>query len=755
MKLRLLVTVLTIGALALTSSHTLYGETGPAMEKTAASAPAGAPAAPAVTAGSVRAAQNRQLALDFNPQTAEIAVTDVTSGIVWRSNPEDRANDAVARGVKKMDLNAQLLVDYIDPLIKPNQLNSFIGSVQDKSFTWKQIQDGIEVIYDFKKAGFTIPLRYTLHDDALVASVDSGRIEQRDKYRIVNLSLLPFFGAGSVRDNGYLFVPDGSGALINFNNNKALYKSYNERVYGGDHALATPEQTNAKEDVRLPVFGLKNEDSAFLAVIHQGAYQAGITAEVSGKNNQYNSVFSYLNMTEFETNVLMEGSPNEKQVVRASASDAGHQPFELRYYFLSGAKANYSGMAERYRKYLVEDQGVKAISESAVKGIAPKTEQIPLLVDFLGGIKKRTTFLGIPYETVEPLTSFKDVSSAATQLQNNGINNLQIRYEGWLNGGMKDKIPVNVDAESKLGGNQGFKSLQNDLEQKGVAFYPAIDPVLYYKGGNGFYKFFDVSKSITRAPALLYKYSISTGVKNTLVQPWYLLKPESVKEGLERFSASAAKNGVKRIAMQTIGSTLYSDFRRDLLSKNGTGKLWEEGLKAASSQIKGIAFDHADAYTFPFAESISDVPLSASGFDSEDGSIPFYSMVVSGLIPAFSEPLNLSGNPEQYVLKLIETGTYPAYRFIGEDGSKLKGTDYDNLFSADFNQWKDDVYKQYQLINKALEPVRGQAIIHHEQIAKGVYRTTFANGKSILTNYTDKAVAIGQDRIESSGYLLQ
>ncbi|MNR11607.1 hypothetical protein D3C85_1279140 [compost metagenome] len=228
-----------------------------------------------------------------------------------------------------------------------------------------------------------------------------------------------------------------------------------------------------------------------------------------------------------------------------------------------------------------------------------------------------------------------------------------------------------------------------------------------------------------------------------------------MKEALERFSASAAHNGVKRIALHSIGSTLYSDFKRDMLAKNSTGQLWKEGLQAASSQIGGMMFDHADAYVFPFAESITDVPLYASNFDSEEREIPFYSMAVSGLIPAFSEPINLSSDPEQYVLKLIETGTYPAYRLICEDGSKLKGTDEDDLFSAEFHQWQDDMSRQFEQINKALMPVRGQVISHHERIAHGIYRTTYGNGKSVLINYTDKAVTLGQDHVEAKGYLLQ
>ncbi|WP_372662209.1 DUF5696 domain-containing protein [Cohnella sp.] len=743
MKVRWVFTILTVTAVVIASLGIVHTDT---MKAQKAEAPqASGTAGYELNGQLVLAGKTEQLTLGFNPQTAEIIVTDLSSGVLWSSNPMDRANDTIAKGIKKQDLNAQLLLDYVDPLNKPFQLNNFLGSIQEKAFTWKQIDNGVEVTFEFPKAGFTIPVLYSLKDDVFSATIATDRIEQKDKYRLVNINLLPFFGAGSILDEGYLFVPDGSGALIRFNNNKSIYKSYDERVYGGDQAIDRPELNGLKEDIRLPVFGLKRNDHAVLAVIHQGAYQAGIKAEVSRKNNQYNSVSSYLNMTEFETNILMAGSPSEKLVVRASQSLAGNRPFEIRYYFLNEGKADYAGMAERYRTYLTEDQGVVPFNwKSSV--------QAPLMLEFLGGIKKRDTFLGIPYRTVEALTTLGDLGMVADRLNDNGIKNLSIRYEGWMSGGMKDQVTVSPNAERKLGGDKAFRSLVQEMEQKGIAFYPVVDPVSFYKNGNGFNKFFDAAKNISRAPTLKYEFLASSGTKNKEVKPWYLLKPESVKEAVDRFSESAEDTGLKRAALQSIGSLVYSDFRRQTLTKNETGQIWEDSLKLAATRIEGLSFDHANAYTFPSAESLTSVPLFSSRFDIEDEQIPFYSIAVSGLLPAFGEPINLAGNNRTYLLKLLETGTFPTYKFIASNSSLLIGTEFDSLYSGDFNLWFEDMTAQYKEINQAILPVLGLPITEHEKISDGVYRTTFSSGKSIVVNYSEKAVTVDDEQIESNGY---
>ncbi|WP_309119836.1 DUF5696 domain-containing protein [Paenibacillus sp.] len=711
-----------------------------------------AQAVPPVT--SARAAETSRLTLDFDPRTAEVVVTDVSSGAVWSSNPIDRETDGIAKGVKKQDLHAQLLLDYIDPLGKPFQLNSYIGSVQEGAFTWKQIDGGVEVLYEFPKAGFAIPVSYRVEGDAFVATIDAARIEQRDKYRLVNIYLVPFFGAGGLTDEGYLFVPDGSGALIRFNNDTSIYRSYNERVYGGDQAIASAERSRLTEAVRLPVFGMKRNDEAFLAVIHQGAYQAGILAESSRKSNQYNTVSSYLNLTEFQTDVLMAGSLNEKSVVRPSAAETGNVPFEVRFYFLNGDDADYAGMASRYRRYLEEEQGVKpratAVGGDGETGNAAGAA--PLLVELVGGVKKRETFLGIPYRTVDALTSYQEAEDIVDRLRGAGLTSLAVRYEGWMAGGLRDEVPTALRAESKLGGARGFKALVEAMHDKGIAFYPVVDPVQLYENGNGFHKFFDAAKNISRAPALQHAYRVSNGTKDPSVKPWYLMKPESVREAVDRFSGAAEDGGLRRAALQSIDSMVYSDFRRDMLAKNETGRIWEASLAEAAAKLEGLSFDDANAYAFPYAESVANVPLQASGFDVEDESIPFYSMAISGLIPAYGEPINLKADPRRYLLKLIETGTMPTYRFIAKDGSRLIGTDVDDLYSGDFDLWFEDVAAQAKALSEALAPALGQPIVEHERLREGVYRTTFANGVTTVVNDSGEEVSVDGERIDPYGY---
>lgn len=705
----------------------------------------------AQSGGAVRAADTGRLTLDYNPASAEIIVTDKASGAVWSSNPAGRDSDKLAKGAKKMDLSAQLLLDYVDDQNKPFQLNSYTGSVKEAQPVWTKVQDGIEVTYEFPKAGFTVPVRYTLSGGALSAAIVTEGIKQANKFKLVNISLLPFFGAASSANKGYLFVPDGSGALINFNNGKSSYKSYNERVYGGDQSLDLPIKTDQKETVRLPVFGMKKDDAAFIAVIHKGAYQAGIAAEVSGKNNSYNSIYSYLNLIEFETNLLLEGTLNEKQVTRSSQSMTGGVNYEVRYYFLNGEDADYAGMAGKYRSYLQDELGVKpAAADTGAGG-----KKLPLLVDFVGGVKKKDTFLGVPYNTVEVLTSFKDAGKAADRLLDDGIANLSVRFEGWTKGGAKDEIPVSLKAEGKLGGNKGFKSLVKELESKGVAFYPSVDPVKLYEGGNGFSKFWDAAKGISRAPALKYDYRLSDQTKNKDLKRWYLLKPDSVNEAIGRFTAAAAKGGLKHASLQTVGSIIYSDFRKDSQPKNVTGMAWESGLAEGHSNLGGLMFEQPNAYTFPYAQSLSDVPLFSSGFDTEDEAVPFYSIALSGLLPTYSEPINLSSMPQRYLLKLIETGTYPAYKLIARDSELLINTEFDSLYSADFNQLYEDITEQYDRLNEALGDVAGMSITNHEKLQEGVYRTTFENGKTAVVNYNDEMAAVGAESIPALGYLIR
>lgn len=698
--------------------------------------------------GAVKVAENSYLSLTFKKDTGEVIVFDKRKNTTWYSNPEDLAQDKVAKGINKMNLQSQLLVNYIDKMGNPYFVNNFTGSIRDKAFKWQLKDNGIEIEFNFKSTGFTIPVRYSLGNDYLNAEILCDKIKQNEKYSIVNVSLLPYFGAGSINDEGYLVVPDGSGAKINFNNGKSIYPEYDEQVFGRDKALNTVYKNEVKEDIKLPVFGLKKNNKAFLGVISKGEYQGGITAGVSRKKTQYNNIYSSVNFIETETNVVMEDSANAKEV-RMSSQEFNNLPsYQVRYYFLYDNEANYVGMAEKYRQYLIDEKGLKEQDNNLNK-------DIPLNLELTGAIKKRSTLLGIPYNTVEVLTSYMDIQDIATKFIGSNVKNISIQYNGWAENGMKDAIPSKVSYDSRLGGKSGFNVMKDYLEQNGIGFYPSADFINYYKWGNGFNKFFDTVKSVSRAPALQYEYRLSTGEKNRDIAPWYLLKPGSVLDGINSFVNSAGQNRLNSVALNSIGDMVYSDFKRNSFSRTETGKVWEEALGVARSKMNCLMVENGNSYTFPYADLIVNVPLYSSQFDIEDEDIPFYQIVLRGYVPYFSKPINMQGDTVDYLLKLVETGTYPNYSLIGRNGELLVNTDFDYLYSPDFSLWFESIVKTYSKLNADLKKIAGQKITAHDKIDEGVYKTTFLNNVAVIVNYNDSEAYVMEAKIPAKGYIIK
>ena len=60
-------------------------------------------------------------------------------------------------------------------------------------------------------------LEYTLSEDGLVVSLPANGIRfDETLYKLQNITLLPYMGAGTYTNDGYTFIPDGSGALMDY-----------------------------------------------------------------------------------------------------------------------------------------------------------------------------------------------------------------------------------------------------------------------------------------------------------------------------------------------------------------------------------------------------------------------------------------------------------------------------------------------------------------------------------------------------------
>lgn len=685
------------------------------------------------------AAENNSFALYFEPSLMQLSLKDKRQGMEWKSNPENAQNDPIAFGQNKTAVRSLLTITYVDDQSSYFTINSFAACVQEETYTYEYADDGVYVNLQFAKQGFEIPCFFGIKEDRFIARVLSDQIVQHGSLLVAEISLLPYFGAGSLEDNGYMFVPDGCGALIYYNNQKQGYQSYLQRVYGSNLALNVQSNLKVAKDATMPVFGIKKNDAALLAVITKGEYQAEIKAEVARKTTSNNIVYSNIVYIQGENNTLLSGSDKEESTVMISPQHNQFPYYEVSYYFLE-KDAGYSEMAARYREYLIQEKGMKE------KG----AEQKYVNLTFLGGIDVRRTLLGVPYHTVAALTKFSELSTIAKELQQSAGNNFQICMYGLEKGGIKSKMPTSLSYESALGGKSGYRKMEEALKTAGIPFYPICDPITIKKSGNGYRAIHGV-RNVSRSASVQYDYLLTTGAKDSGSAPYYLISPKYEEKIMNSLLKSAEKREVDALGFASLADHMYSDFRRESISANETGTYWENALKTAADSLDKLLLDGAYAYAFPYADGITDVPVFSSQYDVEDEAVPFYQMVVGGAAALYSEPLNESGNVREMFLHCVEYGVSPSFLLMAAAPDALQETDYQKFYSIAWSDWKEEIEGMIGELS-ALDNVCGQVLIQHRKVSDGVYESTYQDGTVIYVNYQKDSVQMGDTLIPAMGF---
>ena len=102
---------------------------------------------------------------------------------------------------------------------------------------------------------FRMALEYYLEEDGLSIRLPANSVRfDESKYTLTSIKVLPFFGASSSKFTGYTFIPDGSGALIRYEELRSAL-TLTGSMYGSDYTYQTLKLSN-QETMRMPVFGL-------------------------------------------------------------------------------------------------------------------------------------------------------------------------------------------------------------------------------------------------------------------------------------------------------------------------------------------------------------------------------------------------------------------------------------------------------------------------------------------------------------------
>ncbi|MFW6257123.1 MAG: DUF5696 domain-containing protein, partial [Bacillota bacterium] len=159
-------------------------------------------------------------------------------------------------------------------------------------------------------------------------------------------------------------------------------------------------------------------------------------------------------------------------------------------------------------------------------------------------------------------------------------------------------------------------------------------------------------------------------------------------------------------------------------------------------------------FTVPYVENILEMPLRSDYDRTIDKSVPFYQIAVKGYVNYAGEPINLAEDYTENMLRTIETGAVPYYKFIYQQGENVKRTDFDYLYSANYNDWLNEVDTFYQRANQVLKEQYTQKIVDHQEINEGVTKTTYENGNSVIVNYNETEVEVNNRQISGQDFIL-
>ncbi len=667
----------------------------------------------------------------------EFCVLNKQDGNIWYSNPQSRFQNTEDGGIAKNDAFSQLkFIVYDGSTRNEEKLNTYIGANKGERVQIKDIKNGVEIIYIFDAQKIAVPLKLTLDGKYLTAKVNTDEIIEQGDIKIISMSVLPYFGCTDTNGKGYMFVPDGSGALIYNNNEKHNHEGYRQAVYGNDITYRTDKKDSFTNQIYLPVFGGENENGTFIGIIEDGAADANIEAYVAGMQNSYNNVYADFTLTAKDTVVI--GDPNSSKSVTDKRYDFENRlvnASSVKYAF-SESGSGYTGMAKLYREYLNIQNSEKKISDTP-----------EIFLELYGGVKKQESFLGIPVKKLQKLTTVTQAQEIIKGFQSavSGKVNVNYRY--------LDTAVLNEKAQNKFSVKRGLgNKKQLDVLKKSLdgSLYLEFDPFTVSKGGNGYNKYLESAKRIGKDAITIPTFKLSTLYVDNSINPISVMTADTVCSIWEKYSASVEKKKFK-ISLNTLPSMLYTDFSaKAFVSRSEMLKTVDKTITANTPGM----LESPNAYLLDTKCILTSIPSSDSGFSIEDANVPFYQLVISGTREYSIESVNLSDNIRAQFLKAVETGASLQFSFVYQNATRLRGTRLAGLYGADYTIWKSQAEEMQNEIETVFEKIGSRVLESNTILGDGIYCSVFDSGKGVIVNYTDKAFETEYGKVEANGYLV-
>ncbi len=663
------------------------------------------------------------------------------TGHIWYSVPTDAELDKITKGAEKWNIRSQLVVNYIYDedvmsVAGTTSTNSHQGCIENGDIKVTKINGGIRVEYQFGDIKALIPVEYKLTDKGFVAQIDLKGIKESKDCYITDINLLPSFGAGNTETDGKLLVPDGSGALINFNNGVDA-PVYEQKIYGDDLIVIPDLDSTVKETIRLPVFATITENNTLMGIVTVGDGSASIKAYNANSTRGYNAVSTVCNLRNLEKLVMFKTS-TRRDIGRLTKLPQNAEIYEVRYNMLTAEKADYVGVAEKYREYLVDE-----------KGLEKQVDTPSLSIELYGAIDVKAAFLGFEYSKLSALTSFKQAQTIINKLTEKSDLPLAIRYLGFSNYGiLNDKIPTKANALSVLGGTKDFKALEQTVIKKNSTLYTDVDFIRMRSGSSNSTVKDAFNQKVEHIERMRSVYATKLDL-----DPIKLLIPQQLGTVAEEYLKSVEKQGIRSVSMSTLGNMIYSNSgQKSAFHRYDFPKVAEDILSNYQKAGIKLSVEGGNAYTLPYVNRVYNAPTVCSGYDIFDSEIPFYQIVLHGFVTMTSAPMAQSIEQSLNILKTAESGIEFLYGGMYSASSAVTNTRYDYLYATEYTLWIDDAIENINRYYPTLKSVSNFAITDHRELDTDVMLTEFENGVKIITNYSDADYILDGVTVKANDY---
>ncbi len=701
-------------------------------------------------------AENTDYTLKWDDAKKSVMMYSKADGRAWGTSPMD----AYESDSLNSFIGSPITIEVVSvSTLGINVARAWSSSISEGTVSAKKIKNGVEVTYYFNEYSVSVPVQYTLRADSMSVSVDSTKITEGEKYQLKSVTLAPYMCAlenikpkeeeddsategeetpaptekVDVLDENYLFAPIGNGVLIS-PELKDDDRSYTGEVYGTDGSRYQPYEYYKPESIKMPVFGAKDGDHAILGIIEQGAEQVELAISAGNTRPKYSNIAAQFNVRGYD---IYADDYSESAMITTRVSKAmADSTFSIGFYPLRGEDADYIGMANRYREYLI-GKGLKKNT----------TPQNVYALSILGNVVTTSLAFGVPYQSAKNMTSFSQAATMVKELANETKQNPAVQLAGFGESGV-DIGPVagGFDFASVSGSKDDYKALTDYATKNKISLFTDFDLVFFNEGGNGYSTTSNAAKTATLHKSELYYRMLALRAQDKDLGAYHVLNRAGLFEAMEDLLDEGEDLGVTGYSFGTLGQVAYSDYQEARYQiKMGMGADVQKLFGSVSAAGHKVATDNANDYAVMSADTVFNVEVDPRYSNAFDRYVPFYQIVFKGYVPLYSDALNLATDYDTSVLNALATGVGFGYTLIDHYDTAFAESPSTKLYSSVYSAKKAMIVETVTKYDDYFKAIDGATITDYEVLDGGLTKTTFSNGVIAYTNPTDMALSTGSD----------